>query len=418
MKNLMKIFRYEIVRNGKRRSYLITTFGLPLLAIALMYFVQLINSQAAASTGSENPVDVATQLMFDFQDIKKAGYVDESGLFTVPPTSDDLQPFSDEASAVAAMEAGEVDTVYVIQPDYLETGSIKQLVEEVTIDGVNVQPALKVIYNTLGEQLSLDTLRRIQDPVNLNVINLQREPTNTEAVNNEDTNFALVYGFAILFLITIMGTSGYLMQSVIEEKENRLIEILLSSVRPRDLLTGKVLALGVLGIFQIVVWIAIGLIVLYLQGLAGITTIITGVFIPLDVLPLLVIYFIGGYLLFAAAFGGVGAISSSISEGPQFSLIFMMPLLLSFYAFPAFITSPNGTLATVLSLFPLTSPMAMIMRAVVTPVPAWQIVVSIILLILGILAMFWVSARMFRVQSLLSGQVPKLRELPKLIFGS
>jgi ABC-2 type transport system permease protein len=409
--HIWKVFSYEIVRNARRRGYLFTTFLLPVLVILLSLAVQFFASRDQPDT----PEEVTEELQFDFGGIETAGYVDESGIFA--SESDDLRAYPDVASAEAAMEAGEIDTVYVIAPDFAETGEVQQIVPEITLNSISEQPVRKLMFDLVGETLPAPVLARLEYPASINIVNLQRAPAADDAVSNEDTDFALVYGFAILFLMTVFGTSGYLMQSVIEEKENRLVEILISSIRPLELLVGKVLALGTLGLLQVVAWIAIGVAYFTLQNNAGVTTFLTGVRIPLDALPILIIYFILGYLMFAAAFGAVGAISNSLSEGPQFSIIFSIPVILTFYAFPAFISTPNAALPTFLSLFPLTSPLGMVMRSVVTPVPAWQVAVSLALLLLGVIAMFWMAGRMFRVQTLLSGSVPKLRELPKLIFS-
>ncbi len=419
MRHIWQVFKYEIWRNGLRRGYLFTTFGLPLLLIAVSFGIQWFGQQVSEG---QSPADL-TGLQFDFGGIDRAGYVDQSGLFADIPPDRELEPFSDVESARAALDAGEIDTVYVIDPDYAENGAITQLVTEVTLNNVTSQPIRKLIFNVLQQSFTAVELIRIQNPAQVRVINLERAGAadnngDGPATNTEDGEFALVYGFGILFLVIIFGTSSYLMQSVIEEKENRLIEILITSMRTIDLMVGKILALGLLGIFQIVVWGVFALGFSQFQQTAGLGSFLSGLTIPTDMLPLLIVYFLLGYLMFAAAFAGVGAISNSISEGPQISLVFSAPILVTFYLFPAFLNAPGGTLPTLLSLFPLTSPLAMVMRLSISPVPAWQIVLSLVLLVLGVLFMFWAAARMFRIQSLLSGKAPSLRQLPKIIFGS
>lgn len=416
MQHIWQVFKYEIWRNVRRRGYLFTTFGLPVLVMAVSFGVQWFGQQISEG---QTPADLAG-LQFDFGAINRAGYVDQSGLFADVTPDDELEPFSDIDSARAALEAGEIDTVYVIDPNYAENGAITQLVEEVTMDNVTSQPVRKLIFNVLQESFTSAELIRIQNPAQIRVVNLERaaSPDDAGASNTEDTEFALVYGFGILFLVIIFGTSSYLMQSVIEEKENRLIEILITSMRTIDLMAGKILALGLLGIFQVVVWGAFALFFSQFQQTLGAASFLSGINLPMDILPLMVIYFLLGYLMFAAAFAGIGAISNSISEGPQISLVFSAPILLTFYLFPAFLNAPGGTVPTLLSLFPLTSPMAMVMRLSISPVPGWQIALSLVLLVLGVIFMFWVAARMFRIQSLLSGKAPSIRQLPKIIFGS
>jgi ABC-2 type transport system permease protein len=416
MRHLWQVFRYEILRNVRRRGYLFTTFGLPILVIVLSFGIQWFGEQVS---GGQTPANLAG-LQFDFGGIETAGYVDQSGIFADVPPEADLEAFSDVETARAALDAGEIDTIYVIDPDYAENGAITQLVNEVTLDNVTSQPVRKLIFSLLQQSFSAGQLIRLQNPALIRTVQLERNDTaaDPEQATDEDTEFALVYGFGILFLVIIFGTSSYLMQSVIEEKENRLIEILITSMRTIDLMAGKILALGLLGLVQVGVWGAFAIFFGQFQQTMGMASFLSGLTIPMDILPLLIVYFLLGYLMFAAAFAGVGAISNSISEGPQISIVFGAPILITFYAFPAFLNAPGGPLPTFLSLFPLTSPLAMIMRLTISPVPAWQIALSLALLVLGVVFMFWVAGRMFRIQSLLSGKAPSIRQLPKIIFGS
>lgn len=415
MKNIFKIFRYEIMRSLSRKSYIFTTIGLPIVFIVISQLLQ------GASSGVNTPEainEAVTQLQFDSH--SKIGYVDHSGIFIDVEDEENRVSFLDEAAAEAALEAGDVRAVYIFEADYLESGAIKMLVPEISMNSVSAEPIKKLIFDMLGDRYPVSTLVRIQTPLVLNKIDVQRAgaaEVGEDFVRNEDTDYTLVYGFGVLFLLMVFGTSGYLMQSVIEEKENRLVEILLSSVTPMQLLTGKTLASGALGLIQMLAWLAIGVGYISIQTANGLPNPLAMIQIPMDMLPIMVIYFVLGYLVFGAGFAAVGAISNSASEGPQLSMIFAAPVLLTFYLSPMFISAPNGAIPTILSIFPLTSPLAMVMRASISPVPPLQVVISIALLLLLVVAMFWVAGRMFRVQTLLSGQVPKLKELPGLIFN-
>lgn len=411
MNAIWQIFRYEIIRNGRRRGYLFTTFGFPIVVFLFLLVMQNINANSAPEP--EAAAEAITEFV-DFEGIERAGYVDQSGVFADVPDEPNLMRYTDLEAARADLIAETLDAVYVIDPNFTETGEVTLMVREVALNGVTTEPVYHLIYGKVGEVIEDDQiLMRLQNPVNLNTINLQREGTE----RNEDTGFVLVYGFAILFGLTVFGTSGYLMQSVIEEKENRLVEILITSVRPGQLLTGKILALGTLGLFQLIAWIGIAYLLVNSQsnGQALIPFLAT-LRVPTEPLPILAIYFVLGYLMFSAIFGGIGAISNSISEGPQLSVIFVLPSMIPFYLFPMFISQPDGPLPVLFSLFPLTAPLSMTMRLVSAPVPGWQIAISLFLLTLTTFALFWAAGRLFRVQSLLAGKVPKLRDLPRLIF--
>jgi ABC-2 type transport system permease protein len=248
--------------------------------------------------------------------------------------------------------------------------------------------------------------------------NLQRDATG-QTESNFDSDFAIVYIFAITLLLSVFMTNGYLMQTVIEEKETRLIEILISTMRPGVLLAGKILALGLLGLIQIIVWIGALLLVGKLVAgdptspLAALATISLE---PTEVI-VLILYFIFGYLFFAAAYGMIGAVSNSMQEGPQYAAVFTLPAAIPMYFIALFISSPDSPLAIILSLIPITAPLSMVMRVTISTVPLWQILVSLGLLILTDVFMIWAAGRLFRVQTLLAGQVPKLRDIPRLLRG-
>jgi ABC-2 type transport system permease protein len=113
----------------------------------------------------------------------------------------------------------------------------------------------------------------------------------------------------------------------------------------------------------------------------------------------------------------VGAISNSAREGPQYAVVFTLPAVIPLYFISVFLTAPDAGLPVVLSLFPITAPIAMVMRLLITTVPAWQIILSLALLALTIFGMMWLAGRLFRVQTLLAGQTPKLRDLARIVRG-
>jgi ABC-2 type transport system permease protein len=131
----------------------------------------------------------------------------------------------------------------------------------------------------------------------------------------------------------------------------------------------------------------------------------------------MIVYFVLGYLFFAAGFGAVGALSNSMSEGPNLAMVFTLPAVAPLYFIVVFINNPDGTLPVALSLFPLTAPISMIMRASITAVPFIQIFLSIALLALAVWGMLWFAGKLFRIQTLLSGQAPRLRDIPALLRG-
>ncbi|MEP7291719.1 MAG: ABC transporter permease, partial [Chloroflexota bacterium] len=255
------------------------------------------------------------------------------------------------------------------------------------------------------------------------------EVTNLTLVNGEEKpqdeggSFVLVYVFALVLIFSLFTTSGYLMQSVIEEKETRLIEILISTVRPSQLLAGKILAMGIVGMVQVIVWMAGIFVLVQLASsggagqIAGALATIANIQIPVNILPVLLLYFVLAYFMFAGLFSIVGALSNSLREGPQYAVLFTLPAALPMYFISLIASTPEGPIPTVLSIFPLTAPIAMAARLSISIVPFWQLALSLGLLALAALGAIWLAGRAFRVQTLLAGQLPKLRDIPRLLRG-
>lgn len=411
---LPMIFLYELRRNFLRKGFLFTTFGIPLLLFVVMFGYNALSSQQEPASMEETMSQI-----FDFQAIRRAGFVDQAQIIPAVPTAMQgrMLQYPDETSALAALQAREIDVYYVIAEDYLETGDIEVHMPVLSLSLVNTAPIEQLIYTTLGGNLDMTLLARLRTPLTFSEYNLTRSVDG----GNRDSDFLMVYIFTITFVLGIFLTNGYLMQSVIEEKENRLVEILITSVRPGDLLAGKILAMGILGMLQIAVWI--GAIVLALQVALTLPalqalTILANIQMPTDMLPLMFIYFVLGYLFFAAIYGGIGALSNSMREGPQYAVIFTLPAVIPFYMFAIFLEQPNSTLPVIMSMIPITAPISMMIRLSVTVVPALEVAISLGLLGLTVAGSFWMAGRLFRVQTLLSGQTPKLRDIPKLLFGS
>ena len=402
------VFKYEIIRTLRKKGFLFSLFGLPILGLILVAVLR-------GSLGNADPTQQLLELAFDTSNVGKSGYIDYSGLFPQVGTlaSDVMIRYDDEASARVALDADEIDAYYIIPTDYAETGNIQSVLPSFSLSSFTSTPMRMLFFSQIGENVSQENLTLLAVAPNFQVTQLQNE-TDAKVVN-EDNNNTAVNIFAILFVFALFGTNGYLMQTVIEEKETRLIEILLSSLTPFSLLTGKILALGVLGLFQLVVYIATMLIGVVLFG--GDLAFMSALNLSVGTIAILVIYFLLGYLFFAAMFGAVGALSTSITEGPALATVFILPAMIPLILSSIFAQEPNGSLATFLSLFPLTSPMAMIMRTSITDVPIGELLLSIGILAIAVAGMLWFAARLFREHTLLAGAGFKVRDIPRLVFG-
>lgn len=274
-----------------------------------------------------------------------------------------------------------------------------------------------------------------------------RELTADGEEKNSNTAIAMGIGvaLAILVYLSLFLYGAQVMRGIIEEKSNRIIEVIISSVKPFQLMMGKIVGIGMVGLTQFVMWLVLtlGLFVAATTffvnpqdmqevaasqpgagnmgtvtkaiGQGGSASILASIqsFNFTEVLVFFFLFFIAGYLLYSAIFAAAGSAVDSETEANQFSMPITMPLLLTYVlSFGVIINDPNGPIATWLSFIPFTSPIAMLVR-IPFGVPMWQILTSLALLILTFLLVTWVAARIYRVGILIYGKKPSLKEIIK-----
>jgi ABC-2 type transport system permease protein len=223
-------------------------------------------------------------------------------------------------------------------------------------------------------------------------------------------NFVIPFVFGILLALSIIFSSTYLLQGLGEEKENRLIEILLSSVSARQLLTGKVMGIGAAGLVQVGIW-AISAPLLLKLAASSIGGFVSTIQLPANFIVLAVVYFILGYLLFAVISASVGAISSGSREGQQLVGVFAIPLLIPLWFTSLIMFFPDNPIWVFFAIFPLSAPVEVIIRLGVSAIPAWQLVASIAVLVLSIIGILFLTIRIFRIYLLMYGKRPGMGEV-------
>ncbi|MFQ3535452.1 MAG: ABC transporter permease [Aggregatilineales bacterium] len=412
MRTLWLVFRFEVTRQLLRRGYALITFGVPIAAIAIFMLIRALSGgQAEVSAAPGMNVPSAGEISEDspFAQARPMGFVDHASLLGVVPM---LVRFSSEEAALEALRSGQISAYYVIAADYLQTGKIEVFFERFNLGSLSNLPMQRALLSALLQQteLSPQMLTLLQARTLEIMPNAIGEITSQAT---ENTNMLLAYIFAVLLLFTAFTTSGYLLQSLTEERENRVVEVLLSSLRPRDLLFGKFLAMNLLGLLQMVLWLGTALFLL--SQAAEISPDLLGLTPRIDQIIVLVIYFVLGYLFFGGVYAVVGALTTNSREGTQFSAVVVLPAMIPFYLVMSFINTPNAPLPVILSLIPITAPLAMTFRASVTIVPLIEVLISAALLSLTTFALVWLAARLFRVSTLLSGQAPKLRDVLRLV---
>jgi ABC-2 type transport system permease protein len=288
------------------------------------------------------------------------------------------------------------------------------------------------------------TLDSLETSVHLKTINLT-----SEGEQKGDSGLATAVGYIGGFLIYgfIFLYGAQVMRGVVEEKSNRIVEIIISSVRPFQLMTGKIIGVALVGLTQFMLWILFTITIITItllvtgggnldeldamQGMAqpsnagvefgmvfrtGISEIFETVNV-IGILAMFVYYFLGGYLLYAALFAAVGSASDTDTDSQQFTLPISAPLIFSVIILTAVLQDPNGSLAVWTSIIPFTSPIIMMMR-IPFGVPVWQLVLSMALLVVGFIFTTWVASRIYRVGILIHGTKINYRTLGKWLFSN
>src|SRR5208283_4513784 len=265
------------------------------------------------------------------------------------------------------------------------------------------------LLNNLLKGNSADVITRAKNPLTITSTTLTTAGT-PAAKQGGFSAFILPYLFSVLLMLAIFTSSGYLLQGLGEEKENRVMEILLSSISPRQLLSGKVLGLGAAGLVQIVVWLISAN---FLLRMASATwgSVLGSLQITPEFLILGIVYFILGYLLLAVLMAGVGSISPTARESQQMSIIFIMPVIIPIYFMPLIMENPGNIVVKILTFIPLTAPITVMVRSGLSEIPLWELLVSIGILILSVWGLFVLTTKLFRTYLLMYGKRPDFNEI-------
>jgi len=384
MNKTILILKHEFRQTVKRKSFIIMTLAFPVLALIAIAVLGLI-------IGAEKPPTPTEEVTIGYVD--KAGGFDE---YTSQPGVT-LLSYQTQEEAISALLTGDIKEYFVIPKDYVSTGVITRYTLERELEPPgNTQWAIKsfLLSNLLRGQTNPEVVERAKAPLNLGTIRL--DETGQVATDQGGFGaFIVPYLFSILLVMAIFTSSGFLLQGLGEEKENRVIEILLSSVSAQQLLTGKVLGLGAAGLIQILIWIPSARLLVELASntIGGFATTLQ---LPSNLLTLGIVYFVLGYLLFAVLMAGVGSVATTYREGQQLSLLFTMLGVIPFWLATLIMQKPGHIVAQILTLFPITAPITVMIRLGVTEIPAWELAVSITLLVLSIIGALVLAAKVFR----------------------
>ncbi len=433
MNHLPLIIKREYLTKVRNKSFIIMTFLSPLIMIALIavvaYLSQLNNDKKRTITV-----------------LDESGYLKDVFQNTENTTYNNLEDFSLEEAVALVKETEGYGLLYVEKVDSLNEVSdkIKFYSEETpslsVISGIEERIERRLKEMKLQKDgVSMAMIRNAETKINIVQENYEGKTSSKEG-NIVKLIFGGLAGYLLFMFIIIYG--NMIMRSVIEEKTSRIIEVIISSVKPVQLMLGKIIGTSLAGITQFAIWVVLGGVLMVVVGLildidllamqtqqleviqqsletSGINKEVGEAIVAFQNLPILnlviafIFFFIGGYLLYSSLYAAIGAAVDNETDTQQFMLPILMPLILAVYVGVfTVIEDPHGTVSTVFSFIPLTSPVVMLMR-IPFGVPPWQQILSLLLLIGTFMFAVWFAAKIYRVGILMYGKKPTYKELFK-----
>jgi ABC-2 type transport system permease protein len=402
MRKTFIVVRHEFFQVVRRKGFYLITLGLPFIA----FMGLLINDVVKDMDGEPQAPEVQT-----------IGYVDKAGMFRAytEQSSVTFIAYSDDDTALQAVLSGEIEEYFIIYENYLEDGVVERYTTEKELE-VPAQTWYRIrdfmLNNLLASEVDTQLLERAKHPLVMNSWYLDESGQVSEPPDELQV-ILLPYVFGLLFIMSIFMTSGYLMHSVTEEKENRIMEVLLSSVSVHQLLRGKILGLGAAGLIQIIIWLMTIMIFIRI-GSVNISA-LEDIEFPARIVVFGIIYFILGYGLFSVIYSGLGAMSPNARESQQMVGIFVLPAVVPLMLLGVIGEHPEGVVAKALSFIPITAPTTVIMRLANISIPVWEIGLSIAILLGSIILGMWLVAKIFRAYLLMYGKRPSVMEVMRAL---
>jgi len=428
------IIKREFIAKVRNKSFIVMTFLSPLLFVAIAGFVAYLSSMKAET--------------------KLIAIHDESGLFI-----NEFMALNNKSSDYKYLDYSRVN-LQVLKDSITRENYEALLYVPKTAANKELETKIQLVSNDSPSIVFIEKVQRIIAD-KLTKDNLENAHLDTLAIKNAQANVVLnltkasgeesikglneikiaigaAFGYLIMMFIIIYG--NMVMRSVIEEKTNRIVEIIISSVKPFQLMMGKIIGTSLAGLLQFLIWTVIGLSLMFAASAffgvnIGATSRVSPEMMHMaqqefsgtaqtylkeiwnlpiaSILISFVVYFIGGYFLYSSFYAAIGAAVDNQTDSQQFLLPIIMPLMLSVYiGFFTVINNPHGTIAVVFSMIPLTSPIVMLMR-IPFGVPWWQIAISVSLLFGAFFGVVWFASKIYRVGILMYGKKPSWKELYK-----
>ena len=424
------IISREYSERVKKKSFIITTILVPVLMLALSVLPTLIIVFAGSG------------------ETKTVAVIDDSGLILQNLTdNEEVRYIAAEGTQEELLSAVEIYGLLVIDRNIVKRPSGVKLLtpnaSSLAVENNITSQMEKIIETEKLKSYDIDNLDQILDNVKTSVtLQTLRTDENGEEGESQSAAISSAIGTLLNFLLYMFLVlyGSLVMNSIIEEKNNRVLEIVVSSIKPTQLLIGKIIGVGLVAVTQIIIWVAIVLCITTMilpavmpadimnevtalnagsmdisnssidQDMAIALGMFTNVGYVLELVGYLFLFLVGGFLFYASIFAMIGSAVDNIQDASQLQMLGIVPVIIGLVSSMAVIPNPNGLFAIIMSMIPFTSPMVMMAR-VPFDIPAWQIVVSIVLLYLSIFFMVWIAAKIYRIGIFMYGKKPTVRDL-------
>ena len=424
------IISREYSERVKKKSFIITTILVPVLMLALSVLPTLIIVFAGSG------------------ETKTVAVIDDSGLILQNRTdNEEVRYIAAEGTQEELLSADEIYGLLVIDRNIVKRPSGVKLLtpnaSSLAVENNITSQMEKIIETEKLKSYDIDNLDQILDNVKTSVtLQTLRTDENGEEGESQSAAISSAIGTLLNFLLYMFLVlyGSLVMNSIIEEKNNRVLEIVVSSIKPTQLLIGKIIGVGLVAVTQIIIWVAIVLCITTMilpavmpadimnevtalnagsmdisnssidQDMAIALGMFTNVDYVLELVGYLFLFLVGGFLFYASIFAMIGSAVDNIQDASQLQMLGIVPVIIGLVSSMAVIPNPNGLFAIIMSMIPFTSPMVMMAR-VPFDIPAWQIVVSIVLLYLSIFFMVWIAAKIYRIGIFMYGKKPTVRDL-------
>jgi ABC-2 type transport system permease protein len=414
LRNVWIVAKREYRARVRTRSFLLSTFATPILMSIFMFLPAFIAGSTVSGIEHDNAQPVRIVLACDNRalatlaggELTRAGH----GRYTVTIVSPALETERDHLAK--QLSASQIDG-YV----WLDGPARASRHVDFTTNRMGDFILQNRLANALSYAFAADRMVRHGTSADDVAATLQRvdltavRPARSFSVYNALRGAAVVFLLLFVMCFSLLSYGVMVMRSVMEEKASRITEVLLCSTTAQELMTGKILGTGSVGLTQIAIWLA-------LAGFAAsrslyIRTAITVLDVGPSILIYFVVFYLLGYLLYSAIFAGVGAIFSSVDDAQQWNFVILLPLVASSAMILPVATSSDSALAVAASIFPFCAPILMFERIAVHDPPIWQIALSLIVMIATIGAALFICGRIYRVGILMHGKRPTIREVAR-----